>query len=312
MLRLTLLAAMLLPGCTPTSAPPPSTSDRSAQQTGAPQGAPDPNAPGATPIAASAAPDRAPADDNVAPLPPIVVIMYQLELPYASISRNEDFWKLIEEDVTDVPTQNRLALNGLRFGRAHATDWPKFRALLDLKTASLLSNTVFRGPPGIYDRPFDMTATLPDELLEIFDEHGLTLRSYTDCINRFSFAFQWVPRKPGNLRVDLCPVVHAWRLRTDYTVADVGRVGHFLQRDNFYPLHASANVPPGDFLVVGTSTATDDPNRIGSRFLTRQGPTQRYEQVLILLTKEMSLIHVRKPMNPDARSLVGEPVEPQE
>jgi hypothetical protein len=272
----------------------------------------------AAPITASAAPDQPSLPSDARPetppvaLPPIVVIMYQLELPYGSINRNDAFWKLIEEDVTGVQTQNRLAINGLRFGRAHDSDWAKFRTILDLKSALLVSSTIFKGPPGSYDRPFDMTTTLSDELLFIYDDNGLTMRSYNDCINRFSFAFQWVPHQANTLRVDLCPVVHAWRLRTDYTISDIGHSAHYLERDNFYPLHASAEVPPGDFLVIGTSTAADDPNRIGSRFMTREASAQRYEQVLILLTKEMSLVHVRRTTGPDARSIVAEPTEPND
>ncbi|HEY3789901.1 MAG TPA: hypothetical protein VGL71_13665, partial [Urbifossiella sp.] len=63
--------------------------------------------------------------------------------------------------------------------------------------------------------------------------------------------------------------------------------------------HFCSDISPGEFLVVGTSRATEDPNRIGSRFLTRDGPNQRYEELLILVGNPVPMngikTHMPKP-----------------
>ncbi len=138
-----------------------------------------------------------------------------------------------------------------------------------------------------------MSEQMSEELLCIYDEHGLTMRSYDDCQNRLSLAFQWAPRRPGTIRVTICPVVKSWRQRFDYSLADDPPATKYLQRDNFYNLHFCADIAPGEFLVVGTSPATEDVNRIGSRFLTRDGPNQRYEEVLILVGKPVPMNGMR-------------------
>src|SRR5580658_5645411 len=47
----------------------------------------------------------------------ISVTMYELQTPFGANSRDDSFWKLVEEDVVDVPTNVNLNRNGLRAGR---------------------------------------------------------------------------------------------------------------------------------------------------------------------------------------------------
>ena len=80
-----------------------------------------------------------------------------------------------------------------------------------------------------------------------------------------------------------CPMVLATQTRMDYSLSDNPAPAKYLHRENLYDLHLTADIAPGEFLIVGTSTATQDPNRIASRFLTRDGPNQRFEQVLLFV-----------------------------
>ena len=210
-------------------------------------------------------------------------------MPLGANSRDDAFWKLVEEDVVDVPTSINLSNNGLRVGRARVADWPEFLKILEKESAIRVSDSVMTAQPAIGDVPLSMSAELPEELLYFYDEHGLTMRSYDDCQNFLSLAFQWAPRKPQTIRVTICPVVKAWRTRFDYALSDDPPQTKFLDRENFYDLHLCADIVPGEFLVLGTSPAAQDPNRIGSRFLTRNGPNQRYEQVLIMVGKPVPM-----------------------
>jgi len=233
-----------------------------------------------------------PAPDAGAPQTTTGVItcqMYQLQMPFGANSRDDAFWKLVDEDVVDVPTGILMNNNGLRVGRARVADWPAFLKILERESAIKIAEHRIAAEPGVEDARLDMSEELPEELLYIYDEHGLTMRSFDDCQNRMSLAFQWAPRKPLTIRVTVCPLVVAWRTRFDYALSDEPPPARYLQRENFYDLHFCADISPGEFLVVGTSTATRDPNRIGSRFLTRDGPNQRYEELLILVGKPVAM-----------------------
>ncbi len=43
--------------------------------------------------------------------------MYQLQMPFGANSRDDAFWKLVDEDVVDVPTNVLMNSNGFRVGR---------------------------------------------------------------------------------------------------------------------------------------------------------------------------------------------------
>jgi hypothetical protein len=124
------------------------------------------------------------------------------------------------------------------------------------------------------------------------------MRSYSDCENFLSTAFQWAPRQPNTIRLTMCPVVKAWRTRRDYSLSNDPPSNHYLDRENYYNLHWSMDIHPGEFLVVGTSASTADPNRIGSRFLTRDGPNQRYEEVLFFVGEPLGMNGIKPRMPP--------------
>jgi hypothetical protein len=214
---------------------------------------------------------------------PIHAEMYQLEMPFGANSRDDSFWKLVDEDVLDVPTAQNLIRNGFRVGRARIADWPAFLKVLIGESAIKRSEANMMAQPSVDDGTIRMSDVLPEELLFIYDNHGLTMRSFNDCRNMLSLAFEWAPRKQRTIRLTFCPMVQAMQTRMDYSLSDNPRPTQYLHRENFYDLHLTADIAPGEFLIVGTSTATADPNRIASRFLTRDGPNRRFEQVLLFV-----------------------------
>jgi hypothetical protein len=232
------------------------------------------------------------ASDAKAPLTGSGIItgtMYHLQMPFGANSRDEAFWKLLDEDVVDVETNLNLNRNGLRVGRGRIADWPDFLKLLNAESAIKLKQTDFTAAPVFEDARVEMSDVLPEELLFIYDDHGLTMRSFDNCQNLLSMTFQWAPRKPRTIRLTVCPVIMAWRTRRDYSLSDDPPAVKYLERLNYYDLHFIADIAPGEFLALGTTTATEDPNRIGSRFLTRDGPNQRYEELLILVGQSVPM-----------------------
>jgi hypothetical protein len=222
-------------------------------------------------------------------------IEYRLQVPFGANSRDERFWKLVEEDVVDVPTGHRLNLNGIRTGRGKVADWPQFLKILTDESAIMLSRGQVLAQSAFGDATFPMTDTLPEELLLIYDEHGLTMRSFDDCSNQFSMAFAWAPRKPRTIRVTICPVVIATKTRADYAMNNNPPPVRVLDRENLYDLNLCSDISPGEFLVVGTSRETEDPNRVGSVFLTRDGPNQRFEELLIIVGDSVPMVPARHP-----------------
>jgi hypothetical protein len=233
----------------------------------------------------------------------INVTMYQLQMPFGANSRDDGFWKLVDEDVVDVPTNMNMNRNGLRVGRGRVSDWQDFLKVLDKESAMKLRETQYTAQPSFEDAQLDMSEILPEELLFIYDEHGLTMRSFNDCQNFLSTAFQWAPREPRTIRLTFCPVVKAWRTRRDYSLTDNPPSQNYLERENYYDLHWRADIKPGEFLVIGTSTETQDPNRIGSRFLTRDGPNQRFEEVLIFVGEPMATKSLKTPAPSAAKEI---------
>jgi hypothetical protein len=222
--------------------------------------------------------------------------MYQLQMPFGANSRDESFWKLVDEDVVDVGTCENLTRNGFRVGHAHIGDWPAFLKALEGESAIKLAESTILAHPAFADAQLPMSKVLAEELLFFYDDHGLTMRSFSDCVNMLSIAIDWAPRKLRTVRFTICPMVQAQQTRMDYSLSDNPPPARVLHRDNFYDLHFIADVPPDEFLVVGTSTATEDRNRIASHFLTSDGPNQRFEEVLIFVgdpgpMKDMRLHH---------------------
>src|ERR1700722_9483415 len=110
-------------------------------------------------------------------------IIYRLQAPIGANSRDESFWKLVDEDVVDVPTAGRLNLNGIRVGRGKVADWPEFLKVLTGESAIMLTKDQVLAQSAFGDARVRMTDTLSEELLFLYDEHGLTMRSFEDCQN---------------------------------------------------------------------------------------------------------------------------------
>ena len=272
------LVGLLQFGCLPPPPPPPPPP-------------PVPPPPGAHVITGDAAPpvgdEAAPALTSTGAMAPLI---YKLQMPYGANSRDDSFWKLVDEDIVDVQTDRRLILNGIRVGRGKVTDWPTFLKILTNEEAIKTGQGQILAQTAYGDAKYPMTDTISEELLYIYDDHGLTMRSFNDCQNEFSLAFGWAPRKPRTIRVTICPVVEATQTRSDFSLSDNPPPVRVLNRENFYPLNLRADVAPGEFLILGTSPQTADENRIGSRFLTRDGPNARYEEMLIIVGDSVPMV----------------------
>ena len=94
---------------------------------------------GYRPVPADAASSAAPpaAAPGQVPIVPgkisnvIFVSMYQFTVPYGTVSRDESFWKDVDETALDLGTYDLLLRNGIRVGRAPLWAWTPLATVID-------------------------------------------------------------------------------------------------------------------------------------------------------------------------------------
>src|ERR1044072_8784778 len=67
---------------------------------------------------------------------------YQLSVPFGVISRNEKFWKRIDEDCVDRITYDVLYKNGVRVGQAPIGEWEYFKKIIAQNPATSQLSTI--------------------------------------------------------------------------------------------------------------------------------------------------------------------------
>ncbi|MGH7213727.1 MAG: hypothetical protein ACREIT_03050, partial [Tepidisphaeraceae bacterium] len=162
-------------------------------------------------MAITGAPDLASRGDEGRPLdaqPDVPVVVYlevwNLRLPFGTISRNDDFWKRVNEQCVDVATYDLLFKNGVRVGEAPIGEWDHFKTLIEDEPA-VSKKTVFTG--GEQAVEIGMREAIDSQNLFYFDhDNQLHGRTFDHCENLLSLSFQPAPRKLGSVRVALCPV----------------------------------------------------------------------------------------------------------
>jgi hypothetical protein len=101
--------------------------------------------------------------------------------------------------------------------------------------------------------------------------------------------------------------VETWRKRVDYSLSDDPAEEKYNSVESLYDLHLRADLGPDELLIIGTSPEADDPYRVGNRFMTRQGRTDRFEEVVVLTRQPLTLVHAHRLAGPTSRPLPGLP-----
>jgi hypothetical protein len=224
--------------------------------------------------------------DDPAPALSIVfqVDVYQLALPWGTITANEEFWKRINEQCVDVATYDLLFHNGIRIGEAPMRELATFRKYLsDVVPAQKLTVTAVE----VKNVEIPMKKDLPEQVLFYFDDQKRPIgHSYDRCDNFMTISFQPTPRRPGHLRMTLCPMVRAQRKVLQYSPTNEEREFAFVNPERFYELNMRVDIPRDSFLIVTASDqAARFPSIIGRAFMTLDGPAERMEQVLLIMPR---------------------------
>jgi hypothetical protein len=226
--------------------------------------------------------------------------VYQFTAPIGTLGRNEDFWKRIDEECVDVGTYDLLFKNGIRVGVAPMSEFDDIRKHIDADTRCHSMSVT-----GTIAKEVEL-ATRKDVVMEnIFQFNSANEpvgRTYENCTNLMNLSFEPTPRRPGAVRVKLCPMVRCSRAELEYSLLNEEREFQWVSPESLYDLNLRVDIPPDGFLVVAPSSDADRLTSVGHAFLTQDGKTERLEQVIVMVPRPLDAD------NPLGPPLVGPPL----
>jgi hypothetical protein len=250
-----------------------------------------------TPVAAFAQPASSdvPRDPTV-PLPVVYHLeIYLISVPQGAFSANEEFWKRINEQVVDVSTAARLYYSGIRTGVAPLGELEHFSKYLD-ETAPVKKLTLTG--MEIKNAEIEMKPDVRQQKIFYLDRQFTQVgRDYEQSANVMNVSFERASRRPGHLRLALCPMVRALRKRWQLTQMNEQYEVAYVSPEVFYDLNFRVDIPGDSFLVVSPSPKASLSTSLGNAFLMKETATDRLEQVLIIIPQPYPLV----PRGPAAR-----------
>jgi hypothetical protein len=241
------------------------------------------------PVALVQNPQPAHAQDPEASVPVLISLhIYQLAVPFGTVSNNEDFWKRVDEQSVDVATYDLLYRNGIRVGQAAIAEWDFFKNIIDQNPAVSKYQVVTANE--VKSIELEMNAEVPTQNIFFFDSGNVLIgRSYDRCTNFMSLSFQPRPRKLGDVRVALCPTVRTMRKVLEFNALQQPHEYEFVRPEHLYEMNLRADIPLDSFLIIAPSPDGRWPSSLGNIFLTKEGNAEKYEQILLLVPKPYRL-----------------------
>ena len=210
------------------------------------------------------------------------VDIFLLQVPHGNISRNEEFWKRIDEHAVDVATYDLLYRNGVRVGQAHTREWDHFRRVMDQYPAAFKSTTLVAAENKPVELPLRRSVQGQD--ICYFDSFNvLSGQSFDECENLITMTLQPAPRKPGVMRLALCPTVRSMRKRIQFSPMNNEQEVLFTAPEKIYDINLRCDVPVDHFLIVAPSSESTWRTSIGSQFFIAEGAAEKLENVLLIV-----------------------------
>jgi hypothetical protein len=246
-------------------------------------------------VTAGGAIAQPPKEDPNAPrrVPHLVVVLdiYHFTAPIGAISRNEEFWKHVDEDTLDVGIHDLLLKNGLRTGIAHDQDWTYFKGLLakypNIRQTPLRSQP---GKEGFFEMP--MRTEVPEQSIFGIDDHGVDWgRRFEDCDDILTISYIAATHNPEQTIVKVCPMVRG--TRQSLSVSVLNNDSMKIERkhpEHLYDLRLEASIPLNNFLIIAPSRdASTLSTSLGSTFLVTDGAIEPIEHVLMLVPRAFQM-----------------------
>jgi hypothetical protein len=215
--------------------------------------------------------------------------VFVLSVPYGTVSRNEEFWKRVNEQAVDVGTYDLLIKNGVRVGEAPIAEYERFAQLIKDQPASHRVASLV-APEG-KEVDLEIRKEVPTQLIWHYNGmNELIGWSYDRCENYVALSYQPAPRKNGTLRIVLCPVVKEHRKRLEWLAGNKEQEVAFTQPRRYYDVNLRADVAVNSFLIVAPSAESTWPGSIGNRFFVQDGAAEQMENVLLFVPKQVAVM----------------------
>jgi hypothetical protein len=215
----------------------------------------------------------------------VLLDVYTMKMPLGGISKNDDFWNLIDQQHVDQANHELLLRNGIRYGIGDSHDWEKkLKPIFDQAGAISQKGSVDIRRAAVTELPM-RTGVEQQDLFFINEKGTLYGRTYQHCDNLFVFGFSPAPDNPWNTRLSMSAIVRD--LRYEFVVTERNQTTEVERKrpDYLYDLKLSTLVPQDHFLVVAPSANEDLPCNLGSTFLTQPAGAQPMETVLLLVPR---------------------------
>jgi hypothetical protein len=236
------------------------------------------------PIVAAPAPSL-----DAAPATPVIfhVEIFVLGMPRGTFSSNEAFWKRIDEQCVDVATADLLYKNGFRVGVAPLAELDDFAKYMN--GISPVEKIAVTGAE-LKNVQVEMKGKLSEQCIFYYDRTNTLIGNvYDQSDNIMNVSFEPAPRKPEQLRLTLCPMVRETRRHLMFTQLNDTYEMKFVDPEMYYDLNCRVDIPRDGFLVLTPSPKVSLPSIIGKAFLTKDGPTDQLEQVLIVIPRQLKV-----------------------
>ena len=214
--------------------------------------------------------------------------VYEVTVPFGAVSRSQEFWKRVNETSVDVATYDLLQKNGFRVGVAPAAEWSYFRAIIEQYPAKTRHTAVTGGAEGSLELSMKQNVEYQN-LAYLTDDDTLLARTYERCENLLAVSFQPAPRRPGQVRVTMCPLVRSNRKHFEVSVTDEEREYDYVKPERLYSLNLCADIPLDGFLVVAPSTLARFATNLGALFLVEGRETEQVEHVLLMVPRRTKM-----------------------
>jgi len=216
----------------------------------------------------------------------LILDVYHLTVPAGAVSRNDEFWKHVDESRIDVATYDLLFKNGVRVGLARDIDWGYFKGLLgQYPSARQQQVRTEPGKLGYFELPI-RTGVPYQNLFWLDDRDGLVARTFERCDDLLAVSFEASTHRPGEAFVKLCPLVRGLRRQFHVSVMNNEEIEIDQKHpEQLYDLRLESVIPLNDFLIVGPSRQAKLPTSIGNTFLVTDGKTEPTEHVLVIVPR---------------------------
>ena len=109
------------------------------------------------------------------------------------------------------------------------------------------------------------------------------MRDYDASSNVLNLSFQPTPREPGSMRLTLAPMVRSHRKHFQFTMLNNESELQYISPETFYDLNLRVDIPKDRFFIVMPSADAKFDTSVGRAFLTKDGPMDRQEQILLII-----------------------------